>query len=240
VSATKSTIPRPDAATLRALYVDQGQGAPDIGKRFGRDPTTILKWLREAGIATRPRGSNPAVHFQPGHALSYGRKKSREEKRKIRDATVARGGVPYLRDGQHWLKDAPAEANPNWKGGITAERQAFYRSTEWKVACVVVWKRADAHCERCGADHRRRDRRTEPAFHVHHVVSFAIEALRADPANLALLCRPCHLFVHSAANVAQEFLPAGYFTDALFYLKAEERKAAMPTLFDLDAVEAAA
>lgn len=32
--------------------------------------------------------------------------------------------------------------------------------------------------------------------------------LRAVPSNLALLCRPCHLWVHSRQNVNREFLAA--------------------------------
>lgn len=206
MSATKSLIARPAIEVLRRLYVEEGLGCPEIGARYERDGKTVHYWLRCAGIPTRPRGANPRVWFPKGHTRSFGRRKDAAEIAKIRDATIARGGVPYLRDGRHWLKGARPDANPNWKGGATPERQAFYRSPEWKAACVVVWHRADARCERCGLDHRTVDRRAGPRFHVHHIVSFVVKALRAEPTNLALLCRPCHLFVHSKANEAREFL----------------------------------
>lgn len=206
MSRSTSTLSVPGADVLRDLYVVQGLSMVDIGKRYERDPKTILYWMRKHGIPTRPRGSYTAVHLKPGHKMNLGRKRSPKECASIRAATIARGGVPYLRNGVHWLKGLPPSANPKWRGGITPERQTFYRSPEWKEACKAVWVRADAKCERCGKDHRLRDRRVEPKFHVHHIVSFQVVELRAEPSNLALLCRPCHLFVHSNANTAGEFL----------------------------------
>lgn len=226
MSRTKSSVPVPSAAELRRLYVDQGVSMVDIGKACGRDPKTILYWMRQHGIQTRPRGSDARQHFPKGHKRSVGRVKSAAEREKIRAATIARGGVPYLRNGVHWLTGQPPSANGRWKGGATPERQAFYRSPEWKAACKAVWARADAKCERCGKDHRDRDRRTEPKFHIHHIVSFQVRELRAEPSNLALLCRPCHLFVHSNANGEREFLPPA------------EHEITTPSLFDLLETEA--
>jgi hypothetical protein len=51
------------------------------------------------------------------------------------------------------------------------------------------------------------DRKTTPKFHVHHVWSFQLRETRANPVLMVLLCRPCHLFVHSNANTTREFLP---------------------------------
>lgn len=206
MSRTTSTITVPNADVLRRLYVDEGLSMVDIGKRFERDPKTILYWMRKHGIPTRPRGSYVAVHFAPGHKRNLGRKRSPAEVASIRAATIARGAVPYLRNGVHWLAGQPPSANGRWKGGLTPERQAFYRSAEWKAACKAVWSRADAKCERCGKDHRMRDRKREPKFHVHHIVSFQVRELRAEPSNLALLCRDCHMFVHSKANTTCEFI----------------------------------
>lgn len=265
--STKSTLPRPSAEVLRQLYIEQRLGCPDIGRLFQRDPSTVRHWLVAAGIPTRPRGSNERQHFKAGQRSAFaGRKHGAESIEKIRAATIADGRVPYLRDGRHWLADAPAEVNPNWKGGATPERQEFYRTPEWKAACAAVWARDDACCRRCHLDWRTVDRSTTPTFHVHHVFSFQIRATRANPDLLVLLCRPCHLFVHSKANVTREWLPQDANSPVMLpglddlgnlpafdfdrwlaserrgreaYLQAAERETSMPSLFDvLDEVEA--
>lgn len=228
--ATKSNYPRPAPTMLAHLYTELGLTCPDIAWLYERDAKTVHWWLRKAGVPTRPRGSNPAVHFKAGQRSAFaGQRHSAEAVEKIGAASRARGAVPYLRNGKHWLAGAAPQDNPRWLGGATPERQAFYRSSEWKEACCAVWKRANACCERCGLDHRSVGRKTG-AFHVHHVVSFQAKELRAEVSNLALLCRPCHLFVHSKANTEREFLPAA---DQVHYLRAMEREASMSTLFDL-------
>ena len=196
---------RPSDDELRQLYVDDGLRCPAIARLIDSDASTVRDWLVAAGIPTIPRGQNPAVHFKKGHKLSVGRRHSPETIAIIRQQTIGRGILPYLKNGVHWLKNLPPSANPNYKGGCTPERQTFYRSAEWKAACVAVWHRADAKCERCRIDHRKIDRRKNK-FHVHHIVSFQVKALRAEPTNLALLCQPCHMFVHSARNAGLELL----------------------------------
>lgn len=207
MSATKSLYPRPSTEHLGHLYTTLELGCPDIAWLYERDAKTVHYWLRMAGIPTRKRGTNPAVHFKAGQRSAFaGRKHRPESIAKVRASTVADGRVPYLRDGQHWLKGATPEQNPNWKGGLTPERQEFYRSQEWKAACRAVWSRANACCERCALDFQIVDRATTPTFHVHHRVSFAVRALRAEPSNLVLLCRPCHYWVHSNENTGHEFI----------------------------------
>ena len=204
MSATLSAIPRPSDQDLRALYVDQQLGCPDIARRFERDAKTVHWWLQQAGIPTRARGSDPRPHFKAGERSAFaGRRHDAAARTRIGAASVGR---QWAAGDTHWLRRAAPEDNPNWKGGATPERQAFYRTPEWKSACRAVWTRADACCERCTLDWRTVDRKTTPAFHVHHMVSFHVVALRAAPANLALLCRPCHRFVHSKANASGEFL----------------------------------
>ncbi len=198
---------RPSREWLEQRYVVQQRGCPEIGRELHRDAKTIWLWLKEYGIPTRPRGaaSNPTTVWQKGQASTFkGRKHTPEAIAKIRASTVADGRVPYLRDGEHWLKGSAPEDNPNWKGGLTPERQAFYRSPEWKAACVAVWHRADACCERCGLAHN--PVRHEQTFHVHHIVSFRVRELRAVLSNLRLLCPACHRWVHGRANVDRELL----------------------------------
>lgn len=47
-------LTRPDAATLRELYVRDGKTLADLGVRFNAAPQTMLNWLNAAGVATRP------------------------------------------------------------------------------------------------------------------------------------------------------------------------------------------
>jgi hypothetical protein len=245
VSATKSRYPRPPVDQLDRLYTDLGLSCPDIGWLYERDPKTVFAWLRAAGIPTRSRGSNTAVHFRKGERSAFaGRRHSPESIARVRAASVARGAVPYLRNGQHWLKGAPPEANPNWAGGATPARQEFYRSPEWKDAVRYVWARDNACCRNCGKDWRTVDRAAEPTFHIHHVWSFQIESLRANPATLVLLCRDCHLWVHSKANVTRAWLPQGDDTafpglgdlidagEDVASIGRAEREYSMPSLFD--------
>lgn len=223
--ATISAIPRPAPAMLAFLYTDLRWGCPDIAWLYGRDAKTVHWWLRRADIPTRPRGSDARQHFKRGERGAFaGHRHSSEALEKIRAASVARGAVPYLRGGKHWLAGAAPQDNPRWLGGATPERQEFYRSAEWKAACQAVWSRANACCERCGRNHRLVNREEE-RFHVHHIVTFAVKEMRAVVENLALLCRPCHLFVHSKANASCEFLATP--------LRATEREAAIPDLFAL-------
>jgi 5-methylcytosine-specific restriction endonuclease McrA len=226
MSTTKSRYARPSVEQLARLYTELGLTCPDIGWLYERDPKTVHWWLRAAGIQTRPRGSHAAVQFKKGERSAFaGHKHKPESIAKVRAATIARGAVPYLRNGQHWLTGQPPESNPRWLGGATPERQKFYRSPEWKAAVRYVWARDDACCRNCGKDWRTVDRKVEPTFHIHHVWTFQIAALRANPAILVLLCRTCHLWVHSNANVTRAWLP-------------QESDSAFPALDDqIDAVE---
>ena len=189
---------------LRQKYVGDGLDCVQIAALVHRDPKSVWNWLRGSNIKTRPRGMNHVLLPKDGSAFR-GKKHSNESKEKIRAARLADGHVPYLRNGVHHLKGKHGEATPNWKGGITPERQGFYASDEWKLACVKVWQRDDAKCQRCGLDHRLIDR-TLIKFHVHHIVSFKVRELRAEVSNLALLCDKCHRWVHSRANVNQDFI----------------------------------
>jgi hypothetical protein len=239
--STHSPYPRPAAKQLAHLYTTLGLSCPDIGWLYERDAKTVHYWLRQAGIPTRGRGTDPAQWLKPGDPRSFaGTKHSAETKARI--SASSKGRKPYLRGGQHWLHTVPADQNPNWKGGATPERQEFYRSPEWKAACRAVWVRDNAFCRNCGKDHRV-VRGTEPTFHVHHVWSFQIRETRANPALMVLLCRGCHLWVHSNGNVTRAWLPqepdSTHFPsltdlDQVHYLQAAEREMSMPSLFDME------
>jgi hypothetical protein len=194
------------AEWLRARYWDDGRDCVQIGDEVGRDPKTVWAWMRHYGIPTRPRGADKRQHFKPGTVSTFkGKHHDPETRALLSDQKRKSGHVPYLKNGVHHLKGKRGAATPNWKGGVTPERQAFYSSPEWRDAVKAVWARANAHCERCGAHHNGVLRGT---FHVHHIVSFMVRELRSEPSNLALLCKTCHFWVHSRANVGREFIGA--------------------------------
>jgi len=179
--------------------------ATQIGKIVGRDPKSVWTWLKHAGIKTRARGFGvPSQLFTKGMKNHMkGRSHSVQSRLKISQSNM---GKPKIPNGEkhHWA-GVIGSLHPSWKGGLTPERQSFYGSKEWKAACVAVWHRADAKCERCGLDSRSiptKDRN----FHIHHIVSFQVRKLRAEVTNLMLACAPCHKFIHSKLNVNNEFI----------------------------------
>lgn len=190
---------------LRTLYVGQCLSADEIGAKLDRDAKRVWEWLKLDGVETRPRGSDTRQHFKVGHKVGVGRVFTDKMKDDLRCARIRDGNKGLFQDGVHVLKGRRGADHPRFRGGLTPERQSFYASDEWKRACSIVWHRANARCERCGLDHRTIDR-TETAFHVHHVVTFQVRALRAEHSNLMLLCAPCHRFVHSKRNVDREFI----------------------------------
>jgi 5-methylcytosine-specific restriction protein A len=192
---------------LTQKYIVEKLSMVDIGKMVDRDPKTILFWMRKYGIPRRPRGFDVKQQFKKGQeSWMKGKHHSEETKEKLRQADLAMGKVPYLKNGVHWLKGKHGADTPSWKGGTTPERQLFYSSLEWKAAFSSVWERDKGICQRCGtssnepSDYQNR-------FHVHHIASFdRAKELRADPNNLVILCLKCHRFVHSKKNTKGEFI----------------------------------
>ncbi len=159
---------------LLEQYAKQGRSTGDIAKQFCVTEAAIMFWLRKHRIKRR----------------------SISEARKLKHWGAAGSDNPM------WNKRG--ELNPRWLGGVTPERQSFYTSREWKVACSAVWKRDNATCQRCGL---HRSESPDVPFHIHHIESFAVKELRAVLSNLVLLCEICHDFVHSRRNVNREHLP---------------------------------
>ena len=168
--------PRPwwDKEWLSEQYLALGKSASEIAVGGCVTENTIFFWLKKHGIKTRS----------------------------MQEVRAAKHWGAMGSDNPMWNK--LGELNPNWRGGVTTERQAFYTGRAWKVACSAVWKRDRAKCCRCGLG---RDDSPDMPMHIHHIESFAVVAKRADIANLVLLCEVCHHFVHSKANVHREYLP---------------------------------
>lgn len=187
---------------LRDAYLTQGLDCTQISKIVGRDSKSVWNWLRGFGIETRKRGTTGNHVYSIGvpRALSEIGRKSLSDH--ARAARLNDGRRPYLKDGKHWLHHEGA-VHPGWKGGVTPDRQAIYSSQEWKDVVKAVWKRDGYACVRCKSDLRHKRGKCA----IHHIESFAVsEALRTTTSNLVLLCKPCHLWVHSRENVNQEFI----------------------------------
>lgn len=190
---------------LYEQYVVKGRTANDIAKEVGRDSKRVWEWLRDYGIETRKRGyGNTDVYFKKGEKSRFaGHKHSEENKARFRQFRLEDGHVPYLVNGQHWLKQEGVHP-ASYKGGVTPERQSIYQSQEWKNSVKKVWERENATCQLC-EKHQSEIRNQK--FHLHHLYPFAdYERLRIKPDNLALLCPKCHRFVHSKKNTEKLFM----------------------------------
>lgn len=192
---------------LYQKYIVEGMSANQIAKIVNRDPKRVYEWLIDYGIPTRPRGhnhkDNPVFSFWDSGLDNPFQGKSHTPESIEKMSESSKGPSPWLRGAVHHLYGKRGAEIPTWKGGITPERQAFNASPEWKEAIKAVWKRDCATCQKCGkhkANHR------ELQFDVHHIVGFANKKLRAAPCNLVLVCRPCHLWIHSNGNVDKKFL----------------------------------
>jgi len=199
---------RPRAVSREWLvekYIGARLDCVQIAALVSRDHKTVWTWLKHYGIPTRSRGVACTHLFVKGQVTPFtGRKHSEATKAKLRAIAIADGRRPFDPEVGPPFRGKRGAETPNWKGGVSPERQAFYASSEWKAALKIVWARANARCERCRVHHNGTPRRG--TFHVHHIVSFAVRNLRAVPSNLALLCASCHRFVHSKRNVVRELL----------------------------------
>jgi transposase-like protein len=94
--------------------------------------------------------------------------------------------------------------NPAWKGGVTPERQRLYKTQEWKALLKSVYARDAFKCQRCQQGVSGKGKRAAAA---HHIKSWGdYPELRRELSNLVTLCRVCHLWVHSLANVDHDYL----------------------------------
>lgn len=189
---------------LYQKYIVEELDCVQIAKIVSRDPKSVWSWLRDLDIPTRGRGKTGNHKYVKTPAFK-GKHHSDEVRERLRQARLLDGHVPYLKNGVHHLKGKKGADTPNWRGGVTPQRQSFYASPEWKEAVKAIWHRDDATCQRCGLRHNEVKDRTV-RFHIHHIVSFQVKRLRAEPSNLVLLCMPCHLWVHSSENTEREFI----------------------------------
>src|SRR5574343_468427 len=140
------------------------------------------------------RGHNLRVDHpkdRPGFKPSFlGRKHTPETRAKL--SVRASVPKPWIRGDRNGMSGRTGAGNPNWKGGVSPERQRLYASGDWKAIAKWVYARDGYACVRCEA------RKSGPrSLHVHHLKSWAdYPELRFDLDNLVTLCRDCHHDAH--------------------------------------------
>ena len=123
-----------------------------------------------------------------------GKKHSTETIEKMR---LAHKGKNKGKDS-YWF----GKQSPNWKGGVTPEKQLFSGQEKWKQCCKYIWKRDNATCQRCGEKFNH----TQKTFEVHHIRPFWTGKQRTTYSNLILVCRKCHTWIHSKKNLNRNYI----------------------------------
>lgn len=128
----------------------------------------------------------------------------------LRKHGIPRRSVTEARAIKHWGSAGPlnpmfgkfGSKNPNYVDGSSPERQRLYARGEGTWFLRSILKRDGYKCRRCGLGH------TGPrTLHVHHIKPWAGNiSLRFDAENAVTLCRGCHRWVHSRANLVCEYL----------------------------------
>jgi hypothetical protein len=193
-----------DRDWLYQKYIVEGLDCTQIAALVQRNSKRVWEWLRDYDIPTRGRGTTGNGKHTKGIKPNITPESRAQRSASLRAARLADGRVPYLKNGVHHLKGKRGADTPNWKGGVTPERNAVYGSPEWKAAVKAVWARDNATCQRCGKHHNTAAHRG--TFDIHHIVSFAVAELRCEVSNLVLLCEDCHYWVHSSDNVNRDFI----------------------------------
>lgn len=185
-------------------YINNKKSANQIAREIGRDSKRVWEWIRDYGIETRDRGHNYKDNLIQDGSTFKGKKHKESTRKKLSEIALSDGRLPWGKNNKHPLKGIKSEHHPNYKGGLTPERQAFYSSEEWCEAVKKVWSRDKAICQRCKKHHN--EAKNRGTFHIHHIISFKVREFRANLDNLVLLCDKCHRWVHSNKNENKEYI----------------------------------
>lgn len=164
-------------------------------------PHWSADWLREQyAVLGRSTGEIALEAGCTDGAILYWLRKHGISRRSVSDARLIKHwGAVGAANPMHGKTGA---LNPRFVDGSSPERQRMYARGEGRAFIRAALERDRYRCRRC--DEPKRGRRS---LHVHHVKAWAgNEALRFDLSNVVILCRPCHSWVHSRANVEREFL----------------------------------
>ena len=76
--------------------------------------------------------------------------------------------------------------NPNWKGGISPEKNKRVSSAEWKELRKQIYKRDNYTCQICGKHCKKQE------IQAHHIIPYHISKDN-NLTNLITLCFVCHM-----------------------------------------------
>jgi len=118
-------------------------------------------------------------------------------------STICRYANGHSKEHRQKIADSrTGDKHPNWKGGITPERTAYWRSDEYQNWRNSVFERDNYTCQRC--------LERGGYLHSHHIIPYFIaqeERFKVD--NGAALCKSCHNYIHSFELVTvHNFNPA--------------------------------
>jgi DNA-binding CsgD family transcriptional regulator len=212
-------------AVLEEL-LGQGLSLSAIGRRLGKDPTTVSYWIRKHGL----QANGHAKHAPRGGI-------AREELEDLVERGLTRSEIG-LELGcspstvSHWLKrhgleterarrtlaicgprEAVGRCRTHGQTAFVREGRGYYRCKACRKQRVIEWRRrakrrlvaeAGGRCRLCGYD------RYSGALHFHHVdptlkkfalsqrgLTKSIERLRVEASKCVLLCSNCHAEVEA-------------------------------------------
>ena len=93
--------------------------------------------------------------------------------------------------------------HPMWKGGITKGRKKLWNCIENKNWRNKVYDKDGYTCQKCN-DNKGHNLN---AHHIKSWIKYPLERYNVDNGNT--LCEKCHIWVHSKANINNEFLYIG-------------------------------
>ncbi len=213
-----------DKEWLENQYINQKKSSLKIAKECNVSKTTILKWLKIFEIPLRnnseahkgqeawnkgiPRSEETKKKISVkamGNKRFLGMNHSEETKRKISEKK--KGSYPSEETRRKMSESHKGEKCHLWKGGISKEKGRFTASREWKKIRKAVYQRDNNICQCCDNPIIFSSNKHNLSFpNVHHIIGFKCRELRLILSNLILLCRECHLWVHSNRNKNKKFI----------------------------------
>jgi thymidylate synthase (FAD) len=189
---------------LSLKYITEGLSTYEIAKIVNRNPKNIYCKLKDFGIPTRTRAETLQKNSWWKLGLPskrVGKKHSEKTKIKISKTRIERK-IKGISGEDNPMYGRTGEKSPNWKGGVTPERQRLYATKEWNSINSKVFERDNWVCQRCGGKHSYRNQ-----LHAHHIKSWAdYPDNRLELSNLITICKKCHHWIHSKKNTKKDFL----------------------------------
>ncbi|MHA2379662.1 MAG: hypothetical protein ACXADS_10305 [Candidatus Thorarchaeota archaeon] len=156
-------------------------------REVAQDP----EWRRRVSKAAKEVASRPEWKEKQSKAHK-GKKRPPEVGDKISRAKM---GHPVSKETREKLADAArGDKSYFWRGGISGERQRFYRSWQWRMQSERVMNRDNHTCQGCGWTKSEVEKRDEK-MGVHHMK--ALDEWGGDGYDypddlLTTLCQVCH------------------------------------------------